>query len=152
MKPPMSELAKQGLLWVAVAVIVLLVYQSLSPKLAGSEQQMSYSEFVTQVKNDNVASITASANLPTVVTGKLKDGSSLRTVLPVFGDDQLQQTLESHRVKGTQEPGDDGEIERGVRHGAAEDAEVGERLAEVGTPVHHLGFAGVEGEQHADAG
>jgi ATP-dependent Zn protease len=76
MKPPMSELAKQGLLWVAVAVIVLLVYQSLSPRLAGSEQQMSYSEFVTQVKNDNVASITLSANLPTVVTGKLKDGSS----------------------------------------------------------------------------
>ncbi|HKT41137.1 MAG TPA: ATP-dependent zinc metalloprotease FtsH [Rhodanobacteraceae bacterium] len=104
----MSELAKQGLLWVAVAVIVLLVYQSLSPKLAGSEQQMSYSEFVTQVKNDNVASITASANLPTVVTGKLKDGSSLRTVLPVFGDDQLQQTLESHRVKVTQKPGDNG--------------------------------------------
>ena len=108
MKPPMSELAKQGLLWVAVAVIVLLVYQSLSPRLAGSEQQMSYSEFVTQVKNDNVASITASANLPTVVTGKLKDGSSLRTVLPVFGDDQLQQTLESHRVKVTQKPGDNG--------------------------------------------
>jgi len=104
----MSELAKQGLLWVAVAVIVLLVYQSLSPRLAGSEQQMSYSEFVTQVKNDNVASITASANLPTVVTGKLKDGSSLRTVLPVFGDDQLQQTLESHRVKVTQKPGDNG--------------------------------------------
>ena len=108
MKPPMNELAKQGLLWVAVAVIVLLVYQSLSPRLAGSEQQMSYSEFVTQVKNDNVASITASANLPTVVTGKLKDGSSLRTVLPVFGDDQLQQTLESHRVKVTQKPGDNG--------------------------------------------
>src|SRR5690348_2123771 len=108
MKPPMSELAKQGLLWVAVAVIVLLVYQSLSPRLAGSEQQMSYSEFVTQVKNDNVASITLSANLPTVVTGKLKDGSSLRTVVPVVDDTALLPLLESHRVQTTQKPGDNG--------------------------------------------
>ncbi|WIG54808.1 MAG: Cell division-associated, ATP-dependent zinc metalloprotease FtsH [Rhodanobacteraceae bacterium] len=108
MKPPMSELAKQGLLWVAVAVIVLLVYQSLSPRLAGSEQQMSYSEFVTQVKNDNVASITLSANLPTVVTGKLKDGSSLRTVVPVVDDTTLLPLLESHRVQTTQKPGDNG--------------------------------------------
>ncbi|HLI17949.1 MAG TPA: ATP-dependent zinc metalloprotease FtsH [Rhodanobacteraceae bacterium] len=104
----MSELAKQGLLWVAVAVIVLLVYQSLSPRLAGSEQQMSYSEFVQQVKNDNVASITASASLPTVITGKLKDGSELRTVLPTFAGDQLQQLLEAHRVKVSQKPGDNG--------------------------------------------
>ncbi|MGH8183906.1 MAG: ATP-dependent metallopeptidase FtsH/Yme1/Tma family protein, partial [Rhodanobacteraceae bacterium] len=104
----MSELAKQGLLWVAVAVIVLLVYQSLSPKLSGSEQQMSYSEFVQNVKNDNVASITASANLPTVITGKLKDGSQLRTVLPVFAGDQLQPLLEAHRVKVSQKPGDNG--------------------------------------------
>ncbi|MES2405218.1 MAG: ATP-dependent zinc metalloprotease FtsH [Pseudomonadota bacterium] len=104
----MNELAKQGLLWVAVAVIVLLVYQSLSPRLAGSEQQMSYSEFVTQVKNDNVASITLSANLPTVVTGKLKDGSSLRTVVPVVDDTTLLPLLESHRVQTTQKPGDNG--------------------------------------------
>jgi cell division protease FtsH len=104
----MSDLAKQGLLWVAVAVILLLVYQSLSPKLAGSEQQMSYSQFVTQVKNDNVESVTASAQLPTVLTGKLKDGTSLRTVLPVFAGDQLQQLLDAHRVKTTQKPGDNG--------------------------------------------
>jgi cell division protease FtsH len=104
----MNELAKQGLLWLAVAVIVLLVYQSLSPRLAGGEQQMSYSGFVQQVKNDNVASITLSANLPTVVTGKLKDGTSLRTVVPVVDDRALLPLLESHRVQTTQKPGDNG--------------------------------------------
>ncbi len=108
MKPPMNELAKQGLLWLAVAVIVLLVYQSLSPRLAGGEQQMSYSQFVQQVKNDNVASITLSANLPTVMTGKLKDGTSLRTVVPVVDDTTLLPLLESHRVQTTQKPGDNG--------------------------------------------
>ena len=54
MKPSMNDLTRQILLWLVVAVIVVLVYQSVSPRLAGSEQQMSYSEFVQQVKNDNV--------------------------------------------------------------------------------------------------
>jgi cell division protease FtsH len=104
----MNDLTKNILLWGVVAVILVLVYQSLSPRMAGNEQQMSYSEFVQQVKNDNVESITASPNLPTVVTGKLKDGNSLHTVLPVFGDQQLQQLLDTHRVKTTQKPGDNG--------------------------------------------
>jgi len=108
MKPPMNDLTKNILLWLVVAVIVVLAYQSLSPRLAGSEQQMSYSEFVQQVKNDNVSSITFSANMPPVITGKLKDGSSLHTVLPAVGDNALLPLLESHRVKTTQQPGDNG--------------------------------------------
>ncbi len=108
MKPPMSEFAKQILLWLAVAVVLVVVWQSFSPKLSNGEQKMSYSEFVQQVKDDNVESITASPNLPTVITGKLKDGSSLHTVLPVFGGEHLQQLLEQHRVKTTQKPGDNG--------------------------------------------
>ncbi|HEU0277206.1 MAG TPA: ATP-dependent zinc metalloprotease FtsH [Rhodanobacteraceae bacterium] len=104
----MNDLTRNILLWLVVAVVVVLVYQSLSPRLAGSEQQMSYSEFVQQVKNDNVSSITASPNLPTVITGKLKDGSALRTVLPVYAGRDLQQLLDAHRVKTTQTPGDNG--------------------------------------------
>ena len=108
MRPPMNDIAKNALLWLVVAAVLIVVYQSLSPRLAGGDQQMSYSEFVQQVKNDNVASITASANLPPVITGKLKNGSSLHTVMPVFGDDKLQDLLDSHRVKMTQEPSDNG--------------------------------------------
>ncbi|HET7932256.1 MAG TPA: ATP-dependent metallopeptidase FtsH/Yme1/Tma family protein, partial [Rhodanobacteraceae bacterium] len=108
MKPPINQFAGQILLWISVAVVLVLLYQSLSPKLAGTQQEMSYSEFVQQVKNDNVASITASPTVPTVVTGKLKDGNTLRTVLPVFGNDQLQPLLDSHQVKTTQKPGDNG--------------------------------------------
>ncbi|HWG10079.1 MAG TPA: ATP-dependent zinc metalloprotease FtsH [Rhodanobacteraceae bacterium] len=104
----MNDIAKNALLWLVVAAVLIVVYQSLSPRLAGGDQQMSYSEFVQQVKNDNVASITASANLPPVITGKLKNGSSLHTVMPVFGDDKLQDLLDSHRVKMTQEPSDNG--------------------------------------------
>ncbi len=108
MKPPINQFAGQILLWISVAVVLVLLYQSLSPKLAGTQQQMSYSEFVQQVKNDNVESITASPSVPTVVTGKLKDGNTLRTVLPVFGNEQLQPLLDAHQVKTTQKPGDNG--------------------------------------------
>ncbi|HEX5353013.1 MAG TPA: ATP-dependent zinc metalloprotease FtsH, partial [Rhodanobacteraceae bacterium] len=104
----MNDLTKNILLWLVVLVIVVLAWQSLSPRLGGNEQQMSYSEFVQQVKNDNVASITISANMPPVITGKLKDGGSLHTVLPAVGDDSLLPLLESHRVKTTQKPGDNG--------------------------------------------
>src|SRR5690348_12725623 len=46
--------------------------------------------------------------MPPVITGKLKDGSSLHTVLPAVGDNALLPLLESHRVKTTQQPGDNG--------------------------------------------
>src|SRR5579883_1603852 len=110
MRPPMNDIAKNALLWLIVAVVLIVVYQSLSPKLTGGDQQMSYTEFVQQVKNDNVSSISVSPSLPAVITGKLKDGSSLHTVMPVFGTDNgdLQQLLDQHRVKVTQEPGDNG--------------------------------------------
>ncbi|HET7563313.1 MAG TPA: ATP-dependent zinc metalloprotease FtsH [Rhodanobacteraceae bacterium] len=108
MKPPINQFMGQILLWISVAVVLVLLYQSLSPKMSGTQQQMSYSEFVQQVKNDNVESITASPSVPTVVTGKLKDGNTLRTVLPVFGNETLQPLLDSHQVKTTQKPGDNG--------------------------------------------
>jgi cell division protease FtsH len=106
----MNDIAKNALLWLIVAVVLIIVYQSLSPKLTGGDQQMSYTEFVQQVKNDNVSSISVSPSLPAVITGKLKDGSSLHTVMPVFSTDNsdLQSMLEQHRVKVTQEPGDNG--------------------------------------------
>ncbi|MGH8164208.1 MAG: ATP-dependent metallopeptidase FtsH/Yme1/Tma family protein, partial [Rhodanobacteraceae bacterium] len=104
----MNDIAKNALLWLIVAVVLITVYQSLSPRLSGSDQQMSYSEFVQQVKNDNIASVTASATQPSVITGKLKDGSELHTVLPAVGDNGLLPLLESHRVKTTQKPGDNG--------------------------------------------
>jgi cell division protease FtsH len=106
----MNDIAKNALLWLIVAVVLIVVYQSLSPRLTGGDQQMSYTEFVQQVKNDNVASISASPSVPTVITGKLKDGSTLHTVMPVFSTDNsdLQQLLDQHRVKTTQEPGDNG--------------------------------------------
>ncbi|MEO6966853.1 MAG: ATP-dependent zinc metalloprotease FtsH [Rhodanobacteraceae bacterium] len=104
----MNDIAKNALLWLIVAVVLITVYQSLSPRLSGSDQQMSYSEFVQQVKNDNVGSVTASATQPSVITGKLKDGSSLHSVMPMYGDDKLQGLLDSHRVKFSQEPGDSG--------------------------------------------
>jgi cell division protease FtsH len=108
MKPPMNELTRNILLWLVVVVILVLVYQSVSPHLSDNQQKMSYSQFVQQVKNDNVQSITASPQLPTEITGKLKDGTKLQTVVPMFAGETLQKLLSEHRVKTTQKPGNHG--------------------------------------------
>ena len=81
MRPPMNDIAKNALLWLIVAVVLIVVYQSLSPKLTGSDQQMAYTEFVQQVKNDNVSSISVSPSLPAVITGKNEGDPDYRYVL-----------------------------------------------------------------------
>lgn len=48
----MNDLAKNLLLWVVVAVVLMVVFQSFSPKLAGAGQDVVYSQFVQDVQND----------------------------------------------------------------------------------------------------
>ncbi|MCE5233275.1 MAG: ATP-dependent zinc metalloprotease FtsH [Mizugakiibacter sp.] len=103
----MNDMAKNVLLWLVIAVVLLTVFQSFNPR-SSSAQDMPYSDFKQQVQNNNVQSITLSANLPTTVTGKLKDGTPLRSVIPVSGDDALQPLLEKHSVQVRQEPSDNG--------------------------------------------
>ncbi|GAP66566.1 protease, ATP-dependent zinc-metallo [Mizugakiibacter sediminis] len=103
----MNDMAKNVLLWLIIAVVLLTVFQSFNPR-GSAAQDMPYSEFKQQVQNNNVQSVTLSASLPTTVTGKLKDGTPLRSVIPVSGDDELQPLLDKHDVQVRQEPSDNG--------------------------------------------
>ena len=102
----MNETAKNLLLWLIIAVVLLTVFQSFSPHDGGA-QQMAYSDFVQQVQNDNVSSVKLGSTMPSAITGKLKDGSALRTVAP-FADDTLVPNLLKHKVEVRQEPSDNG--------------------------------------------
>jgi len=57
----MNDLAKNILLWVVVAVVLMVVFQSFSPKLAAS-QDVVYSQFVQDVENDRIKSVDISSN------------------------------------------------------------------------------------------
>ena len=80
----MNETAKNVLLWVIIAGVLFTVFNSFSPRNAGSSD-LPYSGFVQSVENGNVASAVISADQPATISGKLKDGSAFRTVAPMLG-------------------------------------------------------------------
>ncbi len=102
----MSDMAKNLVLWLVIAVVLLAVFQSFAPSGSGT-QPMSYTEFVQQVDSGNVAAVRIGSGLPPVITGKLRDGSALRTVAPAY-DDQLVSRLLKHDVQVTQQPQESG--------------------------------------------
>ncbi|MEJ7747041.1 MAG: ATP-dependent zinc metalloprotease FtsH [Luteimonas sp.] len=96
----MNDLVKNLLLWVVVAVVLMVVFQSFSPKLAGAES-VAYDQFVQQVQGDRVKSV-AIADDRTTITGERKDGSKFTTYNP--GDKDLVNDLINHDVAITQTP------------------------------------------------
>ncbi|MGA7295968.1 MAG: ATP-dependent zinc metalloprotease FtsH [Rhodanobacteraceae bacterium] len=102
----MNEMAKNLLLWLVVAVVLVTVFQRFNPQHE-STSKMSYSQFIQQVQNGNVSSVTIGANIPPNISGKLKDGSALHTVAP-YSDDSLVKNLLSHDVEVNQKPSDNG--------------------------------------------
>ncbi|OOG37117.1 ATP-dependent metalloprotease [Rhodanobacter sp. C05] len=72
------------MLWVIIAVVLFAVFQNFNPR-GTSSSDLPYSSFVQSVDNGNVASATISADQPATLSGKLKDGSTYRTVAPMLG-------------------------------------------------------------------
>ena len=105
----MNEMAKNLLLWLIIAVVLLTVFQSFNPHGASSSD-LPYSTFVQSVDNGNVASANISADQPASISGKLKDGSTFRTVAPVLGwsTNSVVKQMQDKGVEVRQEPSNNG--------------------------------------------
>ena len=105
----MNEMAKNLLLWLIIAVVLLTVFQSFNPR-GTSSTDMAYSSFVQSVDNGNVASASISADQPAAISGKLKDGSAFRTVAPVLGwsTNSVVKQMQDKGVEVRQEPSNNG--------------------------------------------
>ena len=105
----MNEMAKNLLLWLIIAVVLLTVFQSFNPH-SGSSSDLPYSSFVQSVESGNVASATISADNPATISGKLKDGSAFRTVAPVLGfsTNGVVKQMQDKNVVVSQEPSNNG--------------------------------------------
>ena len=101
----MNDLAKNLLLWVVVAAVLMVVFQSFSPKLAAS-QEVVYSQFVQEVDNDRIKKVDISSNERTV-TFERTDGSKGTTTAPVRDKDLIVDLIE-HKVEINQAPPDSG--------------------------------------------
>ena len=66
----MNDMAKNLLLWVIIAVVLLTVFQSFNPRTA-VPSDVPYSEFTQQVGNGGIASVTLSAEVPSKATETL---------------------------------------------------------------------------------
>ncbi len=96
----MNDLVKNLMLWVVVAVVLMVVFQSFSPKSAAT-QALTYDQFVQEVQGDRVAKVTIAEDR-TTIAGERKDGSRFTTYAP--GDKDLVNDLLNHGVTTVQTP------------------------------------------------
>ena len=101
----MNDLGKNLLLWVVVAAVLMVVFQSFSPKLAAG-QDVIYSQFVQDVQNDRIKKVDISSNERTVKFERA-DGSLGTTTAPVRDKDLINDLIE-HGVEIKQAPPDTG--------------------------------------------
>ena len=87
-------------MWLFIAITVFSVFNNFNTE--ASVQELSYSEFISQVESDQVLSVEFSADNYTL-KGKTVNGESFETVRPPFLQDDLSEMLTDHRVAVTGE-------------------------------------------------
>jgi len=97
----MNDLAKNLMLWVVVAVVLMVVFQSFSPKVGGGSEALAYDQFVQQVRDDRIAKVTIADDRITI-SGERKDGGKFTTYSP--GDKDMVNDLIRHKVAIEQTP------------------------------------------------
>ena len=100
----MNDMAKNLLLWVVIAIVLIVVFQTFNPRTE-TQSNISYSDFMQQVENDAVQQVNISATIPSTISGKRRDGSPLTTTAPME-DPQLIPSLRSHHVEVRQDQAD----------------------------------------------
>ncbi|HQX24741.1 MAG TPA: ATP-dependent metallopeptidase FtsH/Yme1/Tma family protein, partial [Pseudomonadota bacterium] len=96
----MPDMAKNILVWLVIGLVLLTVFQSLSTR-STTTQEMSYSDFLKEVRADNVAKVSIDADR-TTITGQRRDNSAFRTFAP--HDNGLINDLVKHDVQFEQVP------------------------------------------------
>ena len=83
----LNDMAKNLVLWIIIAVVLMSVFSSFSPN-TGRQSELEYSEFIEQVNDGEVQSvlIQEEGNGSRVITGKLKDGREFSTYGPEDND------------------------------------------------------------------
>jgi cell division protease FtsH len=90
----LNDLVKNLLVWLVLAAILMSVFNSFTPKEV--ENEIIYSDFVTEVQNERVSSVAING---LIIEGTRLDGSSFKTVRPNVQDPGLMDDLLNHNVK-----------------------------------------------------
>ena len=91
----MSELLKNVLMWIFIAVTMFTVFSNFSS--TNQKEVISYSDFLAQVESDQVLSVQF-LNDNYTIKGTTVNGTDFETVKPPFLQDNLSEILRDHRV------------------------------------------------------
>ena len=61
----MNDLAKNLMLWAVVAVVLMVVFQSFSPKTTGSDA-LTYDQFVQEVQDNRISKVSIAEDRTTI--------------------------------------------------------------------------------------
>ena len=89
----MNDMAKNLLLWVVIAAVLLSVFNNFSQQ--GGSQELEYSSFIEQVRSDQVKSVLIDG---LIITGETTSNVQFKTVRPQLMDGKLMDDLYNHRV------------------------------------------------------
>ncbi|MDM7860641.1 ATP-dependent zinc metalloprotease FtsH [Alteromonas sp. ASW11-36] len=97
----MSDMAKNLILWLVIAVVLMSVFQSFSPGESNSTQT-DYTTFINQVNQGNVREVRINSDAREI-RGTRTNGDTFITYIPYF-DEQLISDLIKQDVKVLGEP------------------------------------------------
>ena len=96
----MSELNKNILMWVVIALVLVAVFSKFQDQGATRSSAMSYSEFLGKVKNNGVQNVMIRGQ---VITGITESGEKFQTYAPI-NDPKMIDDLVSNNVTIEVEP------------------------------------------------
>jgi len=83
----LSDMAKNLILWVVIAVVLMSVFQGYSPS-SSSSQKMDYSTFLDNVRDGQVASVEVKSDQRTI-EGSKRTGEKFTTIMPLYDQDLI---------------------------------------------------------------
>ncbi|WP_228160498.1 ATP-dependent zinc metalloprotease FtsH [Marinobacter bohaiensis] len=90
----MNDMAKNLVLWLIIAAVLLMVFQNFSPTTSG--QQVNYSQFVQMVQQGQVKQVTVDG---LEIQGVREDNSRFQTIRPQVPDNKLMDDLLANNVE-----------------------------------------------------
>ena len=96
----MSDMAKNLILWLVIAVVLMTVFNNFSQSGANG-QQVAYSQFINQVHNGGVRKVDIDGRM---ITAQSRSGEEFTTVVPTQYDPKLLDDLLENNVEVTGKP------------------------------------------------
>src|SRR5690554_1035544 len=97
----MNDLVKNLLLWVVVAIVLMMVFQSFSPNAAGP-QEVQYSQFMEEVRSNRIRRVDIAEDERTISFERTDGGRG--TVIAPRRDERMIDDLINHDVDIKQAP------------------------------------------------